>query len=501
MFTHSIRDWAGRHRLLTGLTCAVLYLLLSGTSARAQFDPSNLDPFNRQGDVGKVVNDPGKALAQLDPTNALRELAEARKNAMNDLRKLDPQEIFNRTEQALETRISRELRKSGVKYNAASGEIDLRGTEMGKILTHWLKEFAQGNKRDGGVEELSFNIKTKLLVVRLMAKHCQSWGKIIPGQGEVELYSVTQRAVFRYNFHTGSGDFDIDFGPLAPHLNSRTLEKLQEGDLVCVVEGLVPEAAGKLWNHEEKNDYALLKGQFEKRYGAAKVYFASRKFVDWAGPETIGKYVIDGVISGGTAVYPVIMQDVEKRAKAELPGLTDWLKRRGMANAESAARQLLSGQTPRWPYLKFEMIPVRYSSREKPLHAVTTPWRNVDHLAFVIVWTDGGPAGSQTNSHPIQTAGTGASSAKPIKPMAKTIHVRFHNQTAETLIFRLNGIKAEYIVLQPGHTRNCQVVPSVEKGPSVTFNKDQHHAATSPLHDGGVYRFRMVAGKVRLQGS
>lgn len=369
---------------------------------------------------------------------------------------------------------------------------------MGKVLTHWLQNFAQGNKRDGRVEELSFNVKTRRLKVRLMAKHCQSWGKIIPGQGEVELYSVTQRATFFYDFNKGSGSFDIDLGPLASHINTRTLEKLKEGDLVGVAEGLVPEAAGKLWNHEEKDEYDHRRSQYQTRYGAANVYFASKRFVNWAGPETIGKYVLDGVVTGGSSVYPQIMHDVETRAQEELPPLIDWLKSRGMANAESAARQLLTGHTPRWPFLKFEMIPVRYSSREKPLHAVTTPWRNVDHLAFVVVWTEGGPSTDTKkggSGHPDTTT---AHPGDKQKAAAKTIHVRLTNRTSHRVSFQLNGAEKVSAVVQPGQEKSFRIAVKAGGAPTVSFVPRKGHALALPVHDGGAYTFRMIRGEVRL---
>lgn len=495
MFIRSIRGSARPYRSIAWSSLAVLVVLLAGPAARAQFDfdPADLDPFNRNSAIRKEAE-------KLDPTVALRrELEDARKAAMKNLRKFDPQEIFRRVQGAVEKRISKELRKSGVKYDKASGEADLRGTEMGKVLTHWLRNFAQGNKGTGRVEELSFNVKTKRLAVRLMAKHCQSWGKVIPGQGEVELYSVTQRATFRYDFHKGSGSFDIDLGPLAPHINSRTLEKMKEGDLIGIAEGLVPEAAGKLWNHESKNEYTQRVTQYRQRYGAANVYFASKKFVDWAGPDTIGKYILNGVVTGGTSVYPQIMRDLNARAREELPALTAWLKQRGMANADSAARQLLTGHAPRWPYIKFEMIPVRYSSREKPLHAVTTPWRNVDHLAFVIVWTNpeqspGAKKGSSTRAN--------ETPAHPEKRKAatKTIRVRFTNRTPHGIAIHLNGGKQVNASLPAGQERSFQIPINAGKAPTVSFAQRKGRSLSLPVHDGGSYTFRVVRGEVRLVG-
>lgn len=472
----------------TWLPAAVLALLAAAPAARAQFDPSDLDPFNRNSAIRKELN-------KADPTAALRrELEDARKVALKDLRKFDPDEVFRRVQRAIETRVSAELRKNGAKYDKRSGEMDLRGTEMGKVLTHWLSSFAQGNKRAGRVDELSFNVKTRRLTVRLYAKHCQSWGKVIPGQGEVELYSVTQRAVFHYDFRKGSGDFDIDLGPLAPRINTRTLKKLQEGDLVGMAEALAPEALGKAWNHEEKNEYDQRVSEFQRRYGARNVYFASKKFVNWASPETIGKYVLNGVITGGTSVYPQIMRDAETRAREELPALTAWLRQRGLGNADTAARQLLTGHTPRWPFIKFEMIPVRYSSREKPLHAVTTPWRNVNHLAFVIVWTD-----NEARKDTSATVKQGGHTANPVPvAAARTILVSFTNRTPHAVTFHLNGGKGLSTTLRAGQKQSFRVVVDAGRAPAASFAQRSGRTHSVSLRDGGSYTFESNRGEIHV---
>ncbi|HEY7315400.1 MAG TPA: hypothetical protein VH643_39085 [Gemmataceae bacterium] len=493
MFT-KLRDvLSGSRRWRAWLPAAVLAMLVTGSTTRAQLDLPDINPSKiiRPSDLhlDKIVP---PDLDKLDPSAALRrELDAARKDAMKGLRKLDPEEVFQRIQKAIQTRIAAEVRKSGVKYDARTGVADLRGTQMGKILTHWLESFAQGNKRAGRVEELSFNVKTHRLAARLYVKHCQSWGKVIPGQGEVELYSVTQRAIFHYDFRKGAGDFDIDLGPLAPRINTRTIEKLQEGDLVGIAEALALEAVGKLWNHEEKDEYLQRVNQYRARYGAANVYFASKTFVNWATPETIGKYVLNGVVTGGASVYPQIMHDAEARAREELPALTEWLKTRGMANAESAARQLLTGRAPRWPFLKFEMLPVRYSSREKPLHAVTTPWRNVNHLAFAIVWSDGAKAqaeGSQTNAGGSNTHGA----------EARTIHVSFTNGTAHSVSFHLNGGKGLTTALRAGQRQSFRMIVDPGRPPIVSVTRRDGRRHSVPVHDGGTYTFRMERGEIHV---
>ncbi len=358
------------------------------------------------GDVSNFVKQGENAAAQYDPTQALRrEWENARAAAMKDLPRLSPQLVFDGVQGALQQRIEDELRKNGVLYNPNTGDIDLRSTRMGQVLSRWAYDFAQGNRRQGGVQQFTYNVKSQLLTLRLYARHRQSWGKVIPGMGPVDLYDVTQTAAFWYSFRKGSGGFDIDLGPLAPHVNSETLAKLEAGDLVGAAEAAAPGVGGMLLHHEQTDEYAQLLAQYQARWGAANVYFASKTFVDWAGPDTFARYVLNGVITAGASVYPQIMHDAEQQAQNEFPRLIAWLEGRGMSNAEAAARQLLTGQQPPWPFMEFEIIPVQYASRDRPLGAVSTPWIRENHLAFVIIWTTGGHPANPSGAGGVHTAG------------------------------------------------------------------------------------------------
>ncbi len=397
---------------------AAVWAILAGTALGVVFVvPGSASAGGLLQDIKKAVRpqDLGSSVEHLDPAKALRdELAKARKAAMAKLPKLEPAQIQRRLQAALNQKIGTgNLQRLGVVYNKSSGTVDLRGTPMGKVLNTWARDFAQGNKREGRLDEFSFNVNSGKLVLQLHVRHCQSWGKSIPGMGPIDLYSVTETARFWYSFRSNSGDFDIDLGPLAPHINSSTYEQLSKGDIIGALESAAPGVIGSIVHYERTNEYAKRRGQFEARYGAGNVYFASKGFVDWATPETAADYIVDGVLTAGVSVYPEIMADLQKRAQQELPALIAWLEKRGLSNAEAAAAELLTGKTPRWPFLKFEMTVVQYSAREHPLGAIATPWRRVNHLAFVIVWQNGSV---QPGSRPVVHR-----PARPVKPAVRPI--------------------------------------------------------------------------------
>ncbi len=342
----------------------------------------DLDPTNKNSAVRKGLRD-------IDPgAEARRRFERAKAEATRTLRKLDPSEILARVQAAINQRIHDELRNGGAKWNERTGDVDLRDTGMGRSLGRWLDTFAQGNQGDGRVDAFTFNVKTRRLPVRLTVKHAHSWGRIIPTQPPVDLYSITQRASLDYNFQNHSGRMKVDLGRLAPPIDTRTFERLSEGDLIAVGETLSPKVVGDIINYERVNKYDEVSRRLRSRYGSENVFLSSKPFVDWASPDTLGKYAVTGVLTAGASVYPQFMRDVQRQAARELPALTTWLSRRGMDNAESVARELIRGDQPRWPFLKFEIVPIRYSAREKPLGAFATPWRHIDHLGFVVIWDD-----------------------------------------------------------------------------------------------------------------
>lgn len=334
------------------------------------------------------INAVGGLAAKVKPSiekigEGIGNIDKAQEKALEDLRQFDPEEIFGWVQQSIKEDIDEELKRNGLAFNQETGELDLRNSRMGKTLLNWLEKFTQGNNAEQEIAVFTYNVNSRKLEVGLYARHRQSW------KGGVDLYSVTQRAGFWYDFQSQSGDFEIDPGQLSPRFSSQTFEKLSEGDLTAVAE-LSPTVIGKVVNFERKNEYEKNLNELRSRYGTENVYLASQDFVDWATPETLAKYAVNGVLTAGASVYPQIMADARKRAASEMPSITKWLEERGMDNATAVAMDLLTGKPPKWPTLKFEMIPVRYSAREKPLNAMTTEWRDVNHLAFVITWVNGG---------------------------------------------------------------------------------------------------------------
>lgn len=334
-------------------------------------------------DRDKIVNEANEAM------NRIRmDFDRERTNALAQLRVMRPGEVNNIVQNTIIEQANEYLIKQGASVNPQNGEMDLSQTPLGNNMRKWAEGFAQGNERSGGLDRFIYNVRARTMVVNLWSRHRHSWGRsIFPGQGPAILYDVTQRAQVIMDFNKKSINFDIDAGPLAPRVSSAAFQSLSDGDIIAAAESMSPGIAGQLMQREVMNEYDAKVNEYAQRHGSENVYFASRNFVDWATPETIGRYVANGIVTAGASVYPQIMAAARDRAQSEMPRLTQWLQSRGMDQAEAVASDLLTGQTPRWPNIRFDMIPVKYGSREKPLNIGYTPWRYVDHLAFVIVWS------------------------------------------------------------------------------------------------------------------
>ena len=389
-------------------------------------DPTNPNSAVREGLRNGDPTNPNSAVREgarrIDPTTAARrELDQARNQAMGQLRKLNKEEILDRVRNALDQNINDQLNRVGASYDERTGEIDLRRTRMGESLSRWLDRFAQGNKKDSEVREFSYNVRSQRLSVRLYVRHCQSWGRSIDLIGPQNLYEVRQNAEFFYDFRSKSGGFNISFGGAWPNYSSKTFEKLSEGDLVSAAEAVVPRKIGEAAGVERENLYDEVYREYQNRYGSQNVYFSSRRFVNWASPDNLRRYAVSGIATWGASVSAT-MNKVRSESIKEFSELSPWLQRKGidLALSQDMATSLLTGQNPNWPYIKFELVPVRYSAREKRLG---TPWRHEDHLGFVVIWDNsrppdrnggsGGGGVSNGNNGPIAGRGPGAGDVRP----------------------------------------------------------------------------------------
>ena len=161
---------------------------------------------------------------------------------------------------------------------------------------------------------------------------------------------------------------------------------MQSGDLIGIAQAMTPEAIGDLARLETADDLDEIENSYFARYGRGNIYFPTRGFAAFATPERLAKYVVNGIISLGTDVCREIMADLQEQAQAELPPLAAWLESRGQQGAATIAGQLLSGRMPELPTISFQLIQVPFRSRNVTPVGLSTPWRPVNHITFVVYW-------------------------------------------------------------------------------------------------------------------
>ncbi len=257
------------------------------------------------------------------------------------------------------------LHAAGLAANASSAAVnptvDLRNTPVAKALVKLLKGLAQGNKRSAGIDYLTLNKVTGELRGRFWAHH-----KHKPVSG-VTLYNLKQSATFTLDPLTMSASANINLnlgrGVLLP------LQRLL--DLLVTVQ-----------RHDE---YDQVRASYFSQYGAQNVYFASKGFVNFVSPGTLGQAYLDGLASGGIGVAQ-LLQRAHDVAMHEVNEVTAWLALKGVSEAAATARAILNGQQVDWPFLAVKWQPVKYYTNLRVVGGMVQADIQTGHGAFALIW-------------------------------------------------------------------------------------------------------------------
>jgi hypothetical protein len=246
--------------------------------------------------------------------------------------------------------------------------IDLSQSTVANDLVGFLIQFAQGNQKDAGVNNLSIDVGAGEVSGSFWIRCHQSWGSFF-GQ-ELNAYDFTVSGTINYNFYTQdvSGDIELSHGI---NINLQDLYDATRGDFT----GLIADCTGV----SRTNNYAQV-GQ-----PSANRYFASQSFVDWAGPETIATWAVEAVASGGSSLSAV-PGEIAAHLTTEAQGIAAWLQARLGDAADQVADQivnaLVSRQNLQTPLFQIQWQPVDYYYASDLLPSLKTP--PISHLGFAI---------------------------------------------------------------------------------------------------------------------
>ncbi len=274
------------------------------------------------------------------------------------------------------------------------------------------------------VKELSFDREALVASVRVAVKVKNSSSAGIPGIG-VGPFSFPSEVSLKYNLKTKETSDETltiktpsDFPDIK--LDVETLKEIMDGNWSKALE-LIPN--GGVVERQIKSNYDDLKREYETKHGPQNVYFASVRFVRWAGLGTVARWVAQAIASGGAA-SAAIMEEAKREALRELNLVVQFLLSRaqafGAATAEELATSILSGGKPAWPNGEFPQIAFRfqkvtYSSRLKVAgKQVGGEFAENDHAAFVLIWI--GPNGSTQAAEPFDPANFPVKDESPDPP-------------------------------------------------------------------------------------
>ncbi len=170
-----------------------------------------------------------------------------------------------------------------------------------------------------------------------------------------------------------------------------------EVPMLAVEVALAPDCARALklirasgqYTREGQSEYDDQRNNSIKRHGPENIYIASPDFVQWASPETAGRWIIDWVDTGGTNCE-AIAEESQEIAHKEIRGIAAWLEKKGRAEAQKMAHKLMNGQPVSIPNgcIRLAWKPVRYKSTRTVGGKKIGGPIDVPHAAFVLIWLD-----------------------------------------------------------------------------------------------------------------
>ncbi len=373
---------------------------------------------------------------------------------------------------------------AGYSREADAQTQDLRNTNGGRELLNVLKSLAQGNERSAGVDSLTADLRSGNVNGSVWIRHRQKSAEVGGTAGdllrranvsrEVIAYDLTMRGKFAFNPKRGTGHLTLDLGR-GVKFDTKKVEQLLEGDLSVVADAYptLGFLEKRLWN-----DYDTIRRTYDDRYGRGNAYVASKRFVDWATPETAGRWVLTAIATAGTAAVTSAIRESQNMSMKEAAEIGGWLQQKGIRESTAVVRSILSGERVDWPYLAVKWQAVPYYSQNLVAGRPVGPRIPVSHAAFVLVWKSGQGTGTVEPHRP---------------PAASSYAVTFTNDAPYRVDFFLNGSGplSRPLAVEPRRSVTFNLAVSREFSPYVRIRQPDGSSQDFSLsrHDQR-YRFR-----------
>lgn len=232
------------------------------------------------------------------------------------------------------------IRELGGNVSRQASRLQKQLREKAQQLSDQLTKQTQELKKDinGRIQ------KTRDQFVRLKKQSQKS----ILGEVQRQLQSVANAKFTAYDIST-TGTLDLNFSAgsyfaglkvgFGVTLDSETLKAFSQGSLqvpdINPMEGAAAALGLKL---TESNSYDAIRNTYVNATRGGSTYFASERFVRWAGPRTLAKW--SALVATGVGAGPIIREALGQLT-LELNDILAWLRLRGVQRAETVAGNML----------------------------------------------------------------------------------------------------------------------------------------------------------------
>ncbi|MFO0999439.1 MAG: hypothetical protein U0936_03815 [Planctomycetaceae bacterium] len=250
------------------------------------------------------------------------------------------------------------------------------------------------------------DLKSKADNVATVGKQVWDTGKaavgtvvaVVKGLVAEDLFKIEADSVGKLSFNFATGGYYADFELLKGlKLDSEGFKALMTGDFkLPEIDPMSAVASLSGLKTSVTTNYEQVRQSLYAAKGGPNVYFASKRFTEWAGPGTVTRAVAAALAGDGG----IILEEAKSHFSLELEDLVTWLQQRGAKEAPKLAVQILRAiadqKSLQLPELTLEVANVDYTYKyavdgaaggagvAAGVNANTSV--TASHFGFAIIW-------------------------------------------------------------------------------------------------------------------
>jgi len=213
--------------------------------------------------------------------------------------------------------------------------------------------------RDQLVEEAKHSVEQVKQEVKNAAEEVKKAIDLLANQ-ELIVYQINTPIKFSLNMHTGGYYGFMDLDSLGITWDTEKVRELIQGNFVLPEINPIQLAASSYGTKlKVVSEYRQKRDDYVNKAGRLS-YFASERFVDWAGGESVVRFIGSAILGKGDQA----IQEAKAQLHLEFDQLYSWLKIQGREVTEDICAELLlavlEGRSPTLPQMRFDMTQAHY---------------------------------------------------------------------------------------------------------------------------------------------